>query len=99
MKQFAQYIIATVFLSILFVVDASAQVGINILQPDSSAILQLESTDRGFLPPRLTRAQRDNIFSPKPGLMVYNTTDSIMQYFNGSCWLSTCKFCTGCTSL
>ena len=64
-----------------------AQVGINILQPDTSAILHLESTDRGFLPPRMTTAQRDNIFSPKPGLTVFNTEDSTLQYFTGRCWL------------
>jgi hypothetical protein len=77
--------------------DSNAQVGINILQPDSSAILHLESTNRGFLPPRLTRQERDNIAAPKPGLMVFNTTDSVMQYHNGDCWISTwqrnCRDC------
>lgn len=66
-----------------------AQVGINILQPDTSAILHLESTDRGFLPPRMTTQQRDNIFSPKPGLTIFNTEDSTMQYYTGRCWLPT----------
>jgi hypothetical protein len=76
---------------------SNAQIGINILQPDSSAILHLESTDRGFLPPRLTRQQRDDINNPKPGLMVFNTSDSVMQYYNGDCWISTwqrnCRDC------
>lgn len=69
--------------------SVEAQVGINILQPDTSAILHLESTERGFLPPRMTTQQRDNIVQPKPGLMIYNNTDSSMQYFNGECWLYT----------
>lgn len=69
--------------------SAQAQVGINILNPDTSAILHLESNDRGFLPPRLTRQQRDNIVQPKPGLFLYNTTDSNMQYYTGRCWLNT----------
>jgi hypothetical protein len=64
-------------------------VGIGTLQPDSSAILHLESFTKGFLPPRLTTAQRDNINNPKEGLMVFNVTDSIMQYYNGFCWLNT----------
>ncbi|BDS12069.1 COG1470 family protein [Aureispira anguillae] len=64
-----------------------AQVGINILQPDTSAILHLESTDRGFLPPRMTTAQRDNIYSPKPGLTIFNSEDSTVQYYTGRCWL------------
>jgi hypothetical protein len=66
-----------------------AQVGINILQPDTSAILHLESTDRGFLPPRMTTGQRDNIYSPKSGLTIFNTVDSVMQYYTGRCWLPT----------
>lgn len=66
-----------------------AQVGINILNPDTSAILHLESTDRGFLPPRMTTQQRDNIFSPKPGLTIFNTEDSTLQYYTGDCWLPT----------
>lgn len=66
---------------------SNAQVGINILQPDTSAILHLESTDRGFLPPRMTAQQRDNIYSPKPGLVIFNTEDSTLQYYTGRCWL------------
>lgn len=68
-------------------VGLQAQVGINTLNPDTSAILHLESTDRGFLPPRMTTNQRDNIFSPKPGLTIYNTEDSTLQYYTGRCWL------------
>lgn len=80
----------TLFL-LLFLLPASlaAQVGINILVPDTSAILHLESTTRGLLLPRLTTTQRDNIVQPKAGLQIYNTTDSLMQYYNGRCWLST----------
>lgn len=74
-----------------------AQVGINILVPDSSAILHLESNDRGFLPPRLNTSERDNINAPAPGLTVFNNEDSMMQYFNGDCWLNTWqRNCTDC---
>lgn len=67
---------------------SEAQVGINIITPDSSAILHLESTDRGFLLPRMTTVQRNAINKPATGLMVYNTSDSTVQYWNGVCWLS-----------
>jgi hypothetical protein len=43
---------------------------------NASAILQADSTTKGFLPPRMTNAQRTNIVSPAIGLMVY-CTDSI----------------------
>ncbi len=78
-------------------VNAEGQVGINILVPDTSAILQLESTEKGFLPPRLTDTQRDAIFQPHQGLVIFNTTDSTLQIFNGTCWLrSFQKSCDDC---
>ncbi len=81
--------IALLLLLTLGSVSVQAQVGINILNPDTSAILHLESTDRGFLPPRMTTLQRDNIVQPKAGLVVFNTEDSTLQYFTGRCWLPT----------
>lgn len=63
-------------------------VGINILIPDSTALLHLESTNKGFLPPRMTTTQRDSIITPATGLVIFNTVDSTVQYFNGVCWLS-----------
>ncbi len=66
---------------------SQAQVGINILIPDSSAILQLESNKKGLGLPRLTTAQRDGIVSPLKGLTIFNTQDSLIEYWNGECWL------------
>ncbi len=62
-------------------------VGIGILQPDSAAILHLESTSKGLLLPRITPAQRDAIQNPPWGLVIFNTQDSVLEYFNGRCWL------------
>lgn len=74
-----------------------AQVGIGILTPDTSAILHLESTDRGFLLPRMTTAQRTTITTPADGLMIYNIEDSVVQYWNGMCWLDVyMENCTDC---
>lgn len=82
----------------IFIITMSfAQVGINIDVPDSSAVLQLESTTRGFLPPRLTSVQRDAIGSPATGLLIFNTDDSLVQYYNGRCWLNAYqKSCDEC---
>ncbi len=41
--------------------------------PHESAVLELESTTRGLLPPRLTTAERNAIALPAVGLLVYNT--------------------------
>jgi len=69
--------------------STSAQVGINILIPDSSAVLQLESNKKGLGLTRLTSAQRDSIKTPLKGLTIFNTQDSVIEYWNGDCWLKT----------
>lgn len=63
-----------------------SQVGIGTANPASGAILDVSSTDKGFLPPRLTTAQRDGIVSKPVGLTLYNTTENCLQYWNGSTW-------------
>ena len=50
-----------------------AQMVIGGSTPNPSALLDLQSTSKGFLPPRMTTAQRDAIALPATGLIVYNT--------------------------
>jgi hypothetical protein len=49
--------------------------------PVASAQLDVASTTRGFLPPRMTTTQRDAISSPAAGLVIYNTTTSKLQVY------------------
>jgi hypothetical protein len=58
----------------------------SISAPNASAVLQADSTTRGFLPPRMTEAQRDLIASPATGLVIYNTTTNVLNFYNGSAW-------------
>lgn len=62
-----------VFAISTLVVSSFAQVGINNdnSAPDSAAMLDVKSTERGFLPPRMTFEQRNAIPNPVDGLMVY----------------------------
>lgn len=53
---------------------------------DNSAILQANSTTRGFLPPRMTTAQRTAIVSPAAGLMVYDTDTNKSYTYDGTAW-------------
>lgn len=69
-------------------VYASGKVGIGTATPDASSQFEVASTSSGFLPPRMTRVQRDAIASPASGLMVYNTTANRPEYYNGSTWLT-----------
>jgi hypothetical protein len=52
--------------------------------PSASAQLEVTSTTRGFLPPRMTTTQRDAISSPAAGLVIYNTTTSKLQVYTTS---------------
>jgi hypothetical protein len=54
--------------------------------PAASAALDVSSTTLGFLPPRMTTAQRDAIFSPAEGLVLFNTTTSKLQTRAGAAW-------------
>jgi len=75
--------------SLIFVLWANtvfAQVGIGTTNPDVSSILELKSNSEGFLPPRMTTAERDGISTPAQGLFIYNTTSNCFQYFDGTVW-------------
>ncbi|MEY3368596.1 MAG: hypothetical protein RI973_1751, partial [Bacteroidota bacterium] len=53
-------------------------------QTEPSAILEVQSTDKGFLLPRMTQAQRDAIQSPATGLWIFNTTSVCLEINFGS---------------
>jgi trimeric autotransporter adhesin len=62
-------------------------VGIGTTQPDNSALLDLNSTKKGLLIPRMTLLQRGEIISPAVGLMVFQTDFlSGFYYYNGEKW-------------
>ncbi|MGK0427618.1 ice-binding family protein [Patiriisocius sp. Uisw_017] len=56
-----------------------AQVGIGTTTPDVSSILDVSSTSKGLLMPRLNTTERDNILLPATGLMIYNTSSNDVQ--------------------
>ncbi len=57
------------------------------ITPDPSSILEMRTTDKGILIPRMTTAERDNISSPATGLMLYNTITNQYNFYNGSAWV------------
>jgi hypothetical protein len=66
--------------------QTNLRVGINSTTPNASAILDVVSTDKGFLPPRMTTTQKNAIASPAAGLVVYDTTTNKLCCYNGSTW-------------
>ncbi|WP_178986518.1 hypothetical protein [Winogradskyella helgolandensis] len=73
-------------LFLIFTTTCFAQVGIGTDTPDASSILELESTDKGLLLPRLTTGERDLIGTPAEGLTIYNTTTKSLEVYTGSSW-------------
>ncbi|NPA43107.1 MAG: tail fiber domain-containing protein [Chlorobi bacterium] len=67
------------------------QVAINTsgANPDPDAILDIQSTDKGVLIPRMTASERDQIGngSPAVGMLVFVTDDNQFYYYDGSEWL------------
>jgi hypothetical protein len=60
--------------------------GVGTATPDSKAALDVTSTTKGFLPPRMTTAQRDAITSPTAGLVLYNSTTNKLQVRTNTAW-------------
>ena len=65
-----------------------SQQGIGTVSPDASAALEINSTTQGFLPPRMTSAEREAISTPATGLMIFNTDENKWQGFNGTLWVN-----------
>ena len=65
-----------------------AQMGVNAdnSAPDPSAMLDVKSTVKGLLPPRMTTVQRDAIVQPAAGLTIYNTSCNCIETYNGTTW-------------
>ncbi|MDO9593914.1 MAG: hypothetical protein Q7J19_02860 [Lutibacter sp.] len=65
-----------------------AQVGIGTITPDPSSMLDVISTTKGMLAPRMTTAQKIAIVTPANGLLVYDTDLGKFCYYNGSGWIA-----------
>jgi len=68
-------------------IQASGNVGINTSTPDSSAQFEVNSTTKGFLPPRMTANEIAAIVNPVEGLMAYNTDTHRPVYYDRNTWL------------
>lgn len=88
MRKILPAIIGILFLS----TQLSAQnVGIGTNNPQVSAMLDVNSTDKGFLPPRMTTIQRNAIANKVAGLMIFNTSTACVEMYNGESWISLCS--------
>jgi hypothetical protein len=79
-----------VFCSAMFTTTGFAQsvsINNNGITADSTAILDISSTTKGLLVPRMNASQKNTIANPANGLLVYQTDgDAGFYYYNGSNW-------------
>ena len=81
-KLFTLLLLSTVF-------TMFSQVGINTTSPHASSMLDITSTDKGMLVPRMTLAQRTAIATPATSLLVYQTDAATgFWYYNGTAWVN-----------
>lgn len=83
----------TILIVVLFLLSllSISQVGIGTSEPHLSSILEVKSTEKGFLPPRMSDFQRDAITAPAGGLTIFNTTKNCLQWYDGSFWFDACS--------
>ena len=80
-------IIATLITLLFGTTAGHAQnIGIGNNTPHPSALLDITSTTKGLLPPRMTSAQRNTIAAPAKGMLVYDTDANALYHHNGSGW-------------
>lgn len=72
---------------LFFGVKAQKNVGIGTTNPEKSAILELNSSTKGFLMPRMSLFERNSIPNPAKGLLIFqNDNNSGYYFFNGDAW-------------
>ncbi|MFZ4058152.1 MAG: tail fiber domain-containing protein [Ferruginibacter sp.] len=87
MKNFAMFcFIVTTLSNVLY----AQNVGIGTTTPDSSALLEIKSTAKGVLLPRMTTEQRNAIANPVVGLTIFNLDDKCTDIYDGSNWIKNC---------
>ncbi|MCC6599449.1 MAG: fibronectin type III domain-containing protein [Crocinitomicaceae bacterium] len=91
MKQVNYYSIIIPMIAFSFCVQMMTfgqGVGINPsgADPDQSAMIDVSSTSKGALMPRMTTAQRNAIATPAEGLQIFNTTTKCFEFFANGLW-------------
>ncbi len=84
-------LILTIIITSSFSLTAQVSINTDGSDPDGSAMLDVKSTEKGFLPPRMTGAERDGIVNPVAGLVIWCSncgTWGELQVYNGVIWVN-----------
>jgi hypothetical protein len=91
MKKITQLLAVILLLTSAATLNAQIKIGDNPGTIDPNAVLELESTTKGLLFPRMTAAQMNAISSPTAGMVVYNTDSRCLFIRRTSDWFSLCN--------
>lgn len=80
-------------------IDHNGNVGVGTTSPAASAIMDLTSTTKAFLPTRMTTTQKNAIAPATTGMMVFDTTLNVMSKYNGTGWADDGTVAAGGTGL
>ena len=72
----------------VFIINCNAQLGVGTTTPDASSMLDVTSTTKGVLVPRMTTTQRTAITSPANGLLVFDTDTNTFWFYASSAWVN-----------
>ena len=87
LKHFSRALVFTIMLIANLMASAQVAVNTDASNPDASAMLDVKSTDKGLLIPRMTETERNAITSPATGLLIYQTDGTAgFYYYDGSKW-------------
>ena len=79
-------------------ISNAQNVGIGTTTPNANAVLEIKSTDKGVLFPRLTTAQRNTISNPPNGLHIFNTDERCINYYDSVYQTWNC-YCFDCQTV
>ena len=82
------FLLILLFSSTSFLAAQNVSINNSGATPDASAMLDVSSTTKGMLLPRMTTAERDAINNPVQGLLVYDTDLKSLLFYDGSTWTS-----------
>ncbi len=86
MKKFLPLTLSFIVLFSFQTLAQNGSVGIGTSSPDPSSALHVHSVNKGFLTPRFSSSDLDNIDAPANGLLVYDTDKNRFVYYDGSQW-------------
>jgi len=70
------------------VLAREGNLGIGTTAPNASAVLDLTSTTKAFMPPRMTTAQKNSISTPTESMLVFDTDLDKIYVYDGASWVA-----------